>query len=254
MQKAFKQALDEGLVEPVMNFNGGPLIINMDGKPVQYYQAADEGISMLMGRFYAFSDVLRKHDTLKLSDESLTAAMVTVRDLQRRAMAQVSIDVEQAMDCMRETLTLVERIQERRRLGLDLTQIYDIASIWFFSEDEDPGGVDTYLNRKKVDSWLNSDRSAELLFFFANTPIKKFVDLRGLLEVDTLLSIQQLNQLEMIDWSRTSVKRNQLGLTGDTISTTASRMETLFAFDTLSDLLLNPTTSSSAPGSESRTD
>lgn len=152
MHQAFKKALEDGQVEPALGPNGGPFEI--DGK--RLYLATDSGINMMMGRFYAFSDMLRKHDTLKLTDDSMTTALMQMRDMQRRAMAQMAIDPEQAMDCLRESLTIIERIQERRKLGLDMAQVFDIAAIWYMTEAEDPGTYDPTIGRWKIAEWLKS--------------------------------------------------------------------------------------------------
>lgn len=152
MHPAFKKALEDGQLEPALGPNGGPFEI--DHK--QLYLATDSGINMMMGRFYAFSDMLRKHDTLKLTDESLTTGLLQMRDMQRRAMAQMAIDPEQAMDCLRESLTIIERVQERRKLGLDMAQVFDIAAIWYMTEDEDPGTYDPTIGRGKIAEWLKT--------------------------------------------------------------------------------------------------
>jgi hypothetical protein len=247
MIKAFKDALEAGHVEKALFPDGKPFVID----DVQYYQATDGGTNMAMGRFHSFGDQLRKHDTLKISDELLTTALSTMRDQLRTAQAQISLDPEQALDNLRYVLQTVERLQLRREYGLDIAQVYDIASIFWFSEQEDPAVVDSELNRKKINSWL---KHPHLYAFFLATPLNRFVPLQQLADPATLRFTENLTLEELLDWKIIHLKSQQFGLTSDTIRTIELRMERLNALAGLNEALSNNTTPTSMRGSETKSE
>jgi hypothetical protein len=39
-------------------------------------------------------------------------------------------------DAVGESITIIERLEQRRAFGLDVSQVYEIASIYYFSESE----------------------------------------------------------------------------------------------------------------------
>lgn len=238
MNKHFKEALEAGHVELAEGPNKKPLIVN----GVDYYESSENGINMMMKRFHSFGDVLRKHDTLKISDDGLTTALSSQRDMLRKALANVVADSETSIDCIREALTLTERIQQRRAFGLDVSQVYDIVSLWYFTENEDPGEVDMVANRKKIADWTAAPNSAELYAFFLHQPLGKFVPLSSLLGTDTLTYTKAANQLELLDLTRILIASQTLGLTQDTIDTIELRRQTLYGYDGLIEQQLNPIT------------
>jgi len=244
MHPSFKQALDAQLIEPALFRDGSPFVLN--GKT--YYQAKDGGISMLMGRFHAFGDTLKRHDTLKLNEELLVAALTTFGMLFRRIRAQLTLDTEQVLDACGEGLTLLDRLEQRRLLGADISQVYDIASIWYFSEDENPGVVDSEINRKKIIEWTSSDTAGELYDFFLNAPLAQFIPLPALLDTSIQKSMTELNQTSLLDWSITLLRSKMSGASQETISIIESHRATLFAYDTLLTQLSSSTTTTVQPG------
>ncbi|RRB06286.1 hypothetical protein [Larkinella rosea] len=243
MIKAFKEALENGQIQPVVWPDGKPFVI--DG--VTYYQANNSGIDMAMGRFHSLGDLLRKHDSLKLSDEMLTTAIVAMKDQIRTAMARLSEEPEEAEDTIRFALTTIERMQQRREFGMDIAQVYELAAIWFFSEQEDPAVVDSELNRQKIAAWMQHPM---LYAFFLSRPLSHFVPSQRLASEDTLSFINKLNLQELLDWKITLLKSPQFGLTPATIRIIELRVETLLAWTGLIDVLLRSTTATSPDGSE----
>ena len=57
MNPHFKQALDEGIIEPALF---GETQLEVDG--IKFYQYAQGGTTMSAGRFYAMADMNRDHD------------------------------------------------------------------------------------------------------------------------------------------------------------------------------------------------
>jgi hypothetical protein len=242
MIKAFKEALENGHVQPVVWPDGKPFVV--DG--VTYYQATDSGINMAMGRFHSLGDMLRKHDSLKLSDEMLTTAIATMKDQLRTSMAKLGEDPQEAEETIRFALTTIERMQQRREFGMDIAQVYDLAAIWFFSQQEDPAVVDSQVNRQKIAAWMQHPM---LYAFFLSMPLGHFVPSQRLANEDTLSFINNLSLQELLDWKITLLKSPQFGLTPATIRTIGLRVETLLNLTGLIDVLLRSTTATSPDGS-----
>ncbi|UHG93237.1 hypothetical protein [Spirosoma oryzicola] len=158
MHKSFSEALGANLIEVAVLHDGLPFVVN----GTQYYRATQDGINMLMGRFHALSDTIRRHDQLKLASEHIDTALATYDMLFRRIRAQANLDIEQVLDAVTEGMILNERLKQRKDMGLSVEQVYEIASIWFFSENEDPGAVDFEINRKKILDWTQWERAGEL--------------------------------------------------------------------------------------------
>ena len=213
-----------------------------------FYQATEQGFNLSMARFHAFSDVIRRHDELKLSDELLKTGLTTLTSLLKRIRSQAQQDTEQVLDAVGEGLVLVDRLEQRRTLGLTVEQVYEIASIWFFTETEDPGAVDSEMNRKKILMWLQHDQAKNFLSFFLRSPIGRYVPLASLSEASTLNYLKQVNELEILDWTRTCLLLKTNGENSATINTIESRTETLYGLDGLLSSVLSPTSISSVPG------
>ncbi|WP_234733389.1 hypothetical protein [Tellurirhabdus bombi] len=192
MIKAFRDALEAGLIEPASLPDGKPFIV----EGIQYYQATEKGRSLMMYRHHRFSDLLRRHDIFKLSDDLLTTSLQTMQHNLTVALAQFDLDFEQAQDNLRRFLYTVEHLEQRHNFGLDIAQVYDIASVWFFSEEEDPQGIDAGLHQNKVEAWL---RHPHLYGLFLSLPIGKFVPVEELFDLKTLEKLRDMNIAEVID-------------------------------------------------------
>ncbi|WP_234734804.1 hypothetical protein [Tellurirhabdus bombi] len=243
MHPEFKKSLERGEIEPAILPDGTPFVRD----EITYYQATQGGINMYMGRFHSFSDVLRKHDALKISSELMDTAQATKADLLKQALLVMQTNPGQAQDCIREVLTIEDRINQRREFGLDVNQVYEISSIWYFSEEEDPAVIDKKTNKRKIESWMEFP---ELYGFFLRTLVGSFVPLSALVDKDILEYIQNLNLLEQLDLSRIALQYRTAGLKSGTNLLIASRLETLNAYENLIDLLSRNTTSILTHGSE----
>lgn len=245
MKKAFKEALDAGQIEVAKLPDGSPFTV--DG--VQYYQATEEGFNLSIGRFHAFGDTLRRHDELKLSDGLLTTGLSTVTSLLKRIRAQASLDSEQVLDAAQEALVIIDRMEQRRAIGLGVEQVYEIASVFYFGEDEDPGMIDSSINRRKIDSWLKCDKAGVLYCFFLASPIAGYIPLSALSDKSTLSYFRTaINETEILDWTRTLLLLKTSGVNGATMSTIESRRETLYGYDGLLHDVLRSTLTTDQPG------
>ncbi len=245
MKKSFKDALEKGLVEPSTLSDGSPFVV--DG--VQYYQATQEGVNMLVGRFHAFGDTLRKHDELKLTGALLETGFAGLKLMLKRIRSQALTDTEQVLDSVQESLLIIDRLEQRQTIGLSLEQTYEIASIFHFSEDEDPGSVDWSINKKKISSWLKDERAGLFFYSFLNSPIGNYIPLVSLSDTNMLSFLKETNISEILDWTRTLLQLKTNGESPATMSTIESRRETLYGYDSLLSVLSKPTSITGQPGS-----
>lgn len=244
MRKSFSDALESGQIEIARLPDGSPFVV--DG--VQFYQATDEGFNMAIGRFHAFGDVLRRHDELKLTDELLTTGLDALDGFFRRCRAQAQLDTEQVMDSAGEGLVLIERIRQRRALGLSVEQVFEIASIFYFTAGEEPGAVDWGVNKTKISGWLKAENRAELYRFFLNSPIGSYVPLAGLSDANTLNYLREVNVGEVLDWTRTLLSLRTSGISSEATSGIELRRETLYEYDGLLSELSRNTSTTGPPG------
>ena len=244
MTNRFKKALDNNEIMPAVGYDGQPFLLN--GK--QLYQATEDGFNLSIGRFHAFGDTLRRHDELKLTDGLLETGLIALEGFFRRCRSQAMLDAEQVMDAAGEGLILIERIQQRRTLGLSVEQVYEIASIFYFTDDEDPGAVDWTLNRIKIDAWLKDGERGELYRFFLNSPIGNYVPLAGLSDGSMLSYLKEVNVEEVLDWTRTLLQLRTNGTSSEAMNTIELRRETLYELDGLLHDVLASTSTTGQPG------
>ncbi|GAB4023243.1 hypothetical protein GCM10028808_73090 [Spirosoma migulaei] len=246
MKKSFKDALENGLIVASMLPDGSPLLAN----GLQCYQATEDGFNMLIGRFHAFGDTLRKHDELKLTGDQFATGLATIETMLKRCRAQATTDSEQVLDAASEGLLMVDRLRQRQSLGLSVEQVYEIASIFHFTELEDPGAVDWAQSRKNQDSWLKDDRAGEFYAFFLGSPIGNYIPLASLSDKSMLSFLKELNINEILDWTRILLQLRMNGTSSVLTTTIESRRETLFGLDGLLSSVLSPTSTIALPGSE----
>ncbi|GAB3272834.1 hypothetical protein GCM10027347_44760 [Larkinella harenae] len=240
MQADFQRALEKGDIEPAKLPDGSFFIRDN----VQFYQATQQGINLYMGRFHAFSDLLRSHDVLKLTTDLMDTAQATKRSLLKKAMLNLVADPESAQDCLREVLTIEDRIDARRSFGLDIEQVYEIASIWYFAEDENPAKPEPAKTKRNIGIFA---KHPELYAFFLATPMGQFVPLSELLNHDIVSYIHEVRFQEVLDWSRLLLMSERLGFGRDTISLLQSRKETSILFDNLITSLSKSSTTTLMP-------
>ncbi|UHG91754.1 hypothetical protein [Spirosoma oryzicola] len=175
----FKKAFELGHVEPVALPNGEPFII--DGH--QFYQAANDGTSMYQGRAMSFTDVIEKHDRLKLDEATIRAFFLTVSENATQAMKLMNNDPEQALRYLSEIMTLAGHGKQRLDLyedvaelgiGSNTARIYELSSIWFFLSDEDPAGYDPAKGERNVKLML---KRPDLYDFFLRLRLNQFAPL-----------------------------------------------------------------------------
>ncbi len=219
MNPHFKQALDEGLIEPAL-IKEQPF--EVDG--VKFYQFAQGGTTMSAGRFYAMADMNRDHDELKLDGLTLDSAISVIDDVLTTIVSETDKDAINAA-VMTAKLHVVN-LRQRRKYDLSIERTYDNATAWYFAEDENPLVYDAAKAQRNKLLWM---KQPESLDFFLAQPMAKYVNWQMLYSYDGLnyLKKQLMMELSILESSLAATKR--IGLTSATNTTLKLRVETLNA-------------------------
>lgn len=228
MHKNFKDALESGYLEPAFTH-----------EEVPYYCATSGGANLGIKRYAAIGDLMRRHDELRLTDDVLSSSFKLMADLNQQQIKLIATGSDEIGPTL-EVNAIIRRLQSRQRLGVDVQMIYELASLWYVAEDEDPRDYDVERNRKKVESWV---RDPALYERFSGDPLGKFVPLQPLFEGATQSVLRAMNQEEIWDLTRILLLKESLGLTPATTIITESRRETLLDFDGLLSAVSRPTSS-----------
>ncbi|WP_080056871.1 hypothetical protein [Spirosoma aerolatum] len=243
----FDKALSMGHVVPVLLPNGEPFII----EGIQFYQASDDGVNMYQGRLMSFTDVIEKHNRLKLDETTLRAYFTSIAESATQAILQLSSDPEQAVKYLTDIATLSSFGQQRLDLyeetselnvGSNTARVYELASIWFFSSDEDPASHDPVKGKRNVMLML---KRPELYDFFLRMRLNRFAPLASASEENTLNAIRAIreadyNQFLLFTQSLLRFKMN--GANPAMTQRLESLLATLNAYDTCYDQLLKTLT------------
>mgnify|MGYP007024648127 CR=1 FL=1 len=158
------------------------LAFECDG--IKFFQFTDGGIPMYYKRFQAMQETLRKHDEWKITGEVLKEYV----DLIKKHSAKGGKEPQKQLW---EIERLTAQFEWRMNQDSDVMLVYDLASVWFFTDEDDPADY----HRSKALSYIKMwTMKPELFFFFVNTPLNRFVPLERLLETGTLSYLQSLYQ------------------------------------------------------------
>lgn len=217
MNPLFKQALDEGRIEPVMI---DEMPFEVEG--VRFYQFAEGGTTMSAGRFYAMADMSRDHDELKLDGLTLDSAIAVIDDTLTKIMA--TTDKNEINAAVMAAKLHVVNLKQRRKYDMSIERTYDNATAWYFAEDENPLIYDAAKAQRNKILWM---KHPPILDFFLKQPMSKHVNWQMLYDSDVLnyLKKQLTMELSILESSLDASK--QIGLTSDTNSTLRLRVEIL---------------------------
>lgn len=219
MNPLFKQALDEGRIEPAMI---DEMPFEVEG--FKFYQFAEGGTTMSAGRFYAMADMSRDHDELKLDGLTLDSAIAVIDDTLTKIMA--TTDKNEINAAVMAAKLHVVNLKQRRKYDMSIERTYDNATAWYFAEDENPLIYDAAKAQRNKILWM---KHPPILDFFLKQPMSKHVNWQMLYNSGALsyLKEQLTMELSILESSLDATK--QLGLTSDTSSTLRLRKETLNA-------------------------
>lgn len=132
---------------------------------IDYYHFTEGGTAIYFQRFRALQNAMQKHEEWKVTDEVLTEFVDMVQKFAGEGNTS-------------EILGLVQKFKWRRTQNEDFMLMYELASIWYFDESEDPAIYDASYCRVKIERWR---KSGKLLAFFLRTPLNKYIDFSSLL-------------------------------------------------------------------------
>ena len=127
-----------------------------------FYQMNNGGTPIYIQRFNAVQDRLKQHEEWKLTDEVLTSYL---------------FQLEKAIDNgdPKEAKEVIEKIKWRRKQTDNLELVYDLMSVFYFGENEDPAIYDRGTALQNIKFWTSKEWAKEVLAFFLSTPLTKFV-------------------------------------------------------------------------------
>lgn len=140
------------------------LAFESDG--VKYYHFTDGGAPIYIRRFQAFQDKMSKAEEWKISDAVLSEYMDMV---EKYTMDGGNISAERKLA---EIARLTDNMKWRRRQNNDMQIVFELASVWYFDQTEDPAEYNESYAREKIKRW-QGDR--ELFSFFLRTPLNKYI-------------------------------------------------------------------------------
>ena len=211
---------------------------------VDYYQFTDGGLPIYYNRFRAFQNTVDNHNQFKVTDAVFTEYL----DMVDKMTNDRSLEAERRLV---EIQRLTQTLKFRREQSNNLTLVYEIASVWFFDESEDPAEYDYAYGQKKSKIWAENNivilpqgQTVNLLAFFLRMPLNRFINFQDLSEIGTLKYLKSLNELSfshsLHNLSLLSESEKETNI-GQNIS---SLMETYEAFWKLIDSELQSTSTS----------
>jgi len=90
-----------------------------------------------------------------------------------------------------KAFTTIQKMKARAELAFDPQQAYNIASIMYFTDEEDLYKYDTKLNQDKINRW----KGANLIDFFYMRPMSELLGLSNFSQPDLTAYIKEVEEL-----------------------------------------------------------
>lgn len=236
MNKFFEDALKSGFIEPVLLSD--KTHFEVDG--IKYYQPTESGSKMSIARFHSALDIIRMHEELKLSYQQNKGGWDRVKELAGRIAT--SPDIEDIREAALDIMDIQRRIDSRMQFGKDIEQVYQLAAIYFLSENENPAEI----NQAHINDKIKSFKARpELYAFFLSLPLSGFLGSSTVSDIATLSFLKEIQLQEILDLKYFLIKSQIYGSQNDTTNFISSRMETLEESLILANSLLSNTTTPS---------
>lgn len=172
-----KYFLEEAKKEEAFESNG-----------VKYYQFTDGGVPIYQQRLNALHDLLRKKEDLGITGAVLEQHIALgLKNCNNKEMNDARFRAEMSQ--------MLEMLDWRRKQDANLDLIYDLATVWYFDESEDPAIWSESYSKKKKARWLE-DR--ELYDFFLRTPLTQYIDLSMLLVDGTKAYLKKMYETMVV--------------------------------------------------------
>jgi hypothetical protein len=161
----------------------------------EYYQFTDGGLPIYYKRFYAFQETMRRHEEWKVTQSVFEEYL----DMVDKFTNDNSLTPDRRIA---EIQRLTTMLKWRREQSNELMLVYELASVWYFDESEDPCEYDSTYAKKKVDLWLNTKEiefdgeKIDLIAFFLRTPLNRFIDFQNFSQDGMIVYLNKLYQTQ----------------------------------------------------------
>lgn len=160
---------------------------------VDYYQFTEGGLPIYYNRFREFQATMNRHEEWKVTNEVFTEYL----DMIQKFAKDTKLTAERKVA---EIERITEFIKWRREQSNELMLVFELASVWYFDESEDPAEYSSEYAKEKIKNWQGNNNFAiiegvkleSLLGFFLRTPLNKFINFMDLSEVGTMTYLRKL--------------------------------------------------------------
>lgn len=208
---------------------------------IKYYQFSEGGMPIYYTRLVAMQEKVNMAQEWKVTEDVMNQFL---------GMIEVYTGVRSA-DQRVQSLTAEERVEQiknqvifmRKRMEIqdELDLLYDLATVWFFDETEDPAIYDSGYAKVKKKRWLD-DRA--LHAFFLRTPISDFLQLQTTLTSGTATLIQNMYQAQFTHLTHSYSMLSEAEKESELGRSIHLQMEACLAFENLTALGQQDTTTS----------
>jgi len=182
------------------------LAFTCDGVPS--YQFAENGIPHYYMRFYKMQERLEIQDMFKLGQTEVNELFESLKS----AMDSGKMTEGQKVD---EFKRLINFYDWRRSQSNNLTTMYELMTVWHFDECENPREYDETYAKVKIKRWMNNNEAIlpngekiNLMNFFLNTPLNRFIDFQSLSKEGMATYLKKLYETALSHSMLTLYKHN----------------------------------------------
>lgn len=162
---------------------------------IEYYRISNSGIPTYFQRLQAFQNRMQDHEEFKLTGAEINEAIGMIKSFNNNKSLT---EVERVFEVNR----IVGNFEHRREQNNKIQLLYDVASIWYFTAEEDPSVYEYEYAKKHIKNWLQNNEAilpdgtkTKLSDFFLQTPMNRFVDLQNWYDFDTQQYSKKLMEL-----------------------------------------------------------
>lgn len=159
---------------------------------VKYYQFAEGGMPIYYSRLVAMQEKVNMAKEWKVTATVMDEFLGILEVLGGVRSGDQRVQELTAEQRLQEMNGRVSMMRKRIEMGGEMSLLYDLASVWFFDETEDPAKYDYAYAKVKIARWLNDHA---LHAFFLRTPLSDFLELQTSYNAGTAIYLQNLYEL-----------------------------------------------------------
>ena len=216
----------------------------------KYYQFTNDGIPMYQERFVVFGQTIQKHEEFRVTDavlnEHIEQGKTYCDQLNGEMFAMEkgykNFDLGLLKEYVEGMQSNFDALQQRRNLRFFPDFHYELATLWYFDETENPYSYEPEYAEVKKNKWLNGDGRESLFFWLLRQPLSAFLPYEGLSQGSIL---SYTSQAAIREWLRSQgqlERAQRLGLSDGMTKNIESLMGTWASYANLSDSILRATT------------